>query len=352
MEDNKKKIESKEFLNKTVLITGATSGIGKACALFYLNEGAKVIMSGRDEKTLKDIGEKFPEQAITVKMDLSIDMQVYDLKSSVIETTGGADIIINCAGVMFDADSEKCFPQDYDYTIDVNLRSSFLMFRLFKEFLKPGVSIINVSCLYGSRPCQGCAGYAVSKAGVEALTRFAAAELAEIGVRVNCVTACPVDTNCYRFVGVSELEYSQIKERISNNIPMQRMANPEDIVRAIVFLSSNKRSGKITGQILKVDGGRSLTSSGYTPWKGSRIMNSRFEPTGVIGSLFGDMYKKFFKKEEVVVGFPTKDDEIDKYFNESNWATKSSDAHEKVMASYKNIEQNDVYLKKKYVDKK
>ena len=355
MEDNKRKIEAKEFLNKTVVITEASSGIGKACALYYLNEGAKVFLCGRDENSLREIGEKFPEQAITVVIDLSIDMQIYDLKSTVIENTGGADIIINCAGVMFDADTEKSFPQDYDYSLDVNMRSIFLMFRLFKEFIKSGVSIVNVSCLYGSKPWQGCTGYAMTKAGVEALTKFAAAELSEIGVRVNCVTACPVDTNCYRFVGVTEKEYSQIRERISKNIPMQRMANPEDIVRAISFLSSNKRSGKITGQIVKVDGGRSLTSSGYTPWMGSRQMNSRFEPDGVQGNLFGDIYKKIFKKKEEphqAQVFPTKDDEIDVYFNQSNWSTKSSDAHEKVMASYKNIEQNDAFLKKKYVDKK
>jgi hypothetical protein len=226
--------------------------------------------------------------------------------------------------------------------------------RLFKEFVKTGVSFVNVSCLYGSRPWQGCTGYSMTKAGVEALTRFAAVELADQGIRVNCVTACPVDTNCYRFVGVSEREYTLIKERISKNIPMQRMANPEDVVRAVSFLSSNKRSGKITGQIIKVDGGRSLTSSGYTPWRGSRLMNSRFEPDGIQSSLFGDLYKKYIKREEqpTVIPFPQKEDEIDKYFNESNWSTKSSDAHTKVMASYKNIEQNDAFLKKKFVDKK
>jgi len=196
----------------------------------------------------------------------------------------------------------------------------------------------------------------MTKAGVESLTRFAAAEMAEMGVRVNCVTACPVDTNCYRFVGIGEREYNQIKDRISKNIPMQRMANPEDIVKAISFLSSNKRSGKITGQIIKIDGGRSLTSSGYIPWKGSKVMNSRFEPNGVIGdNSLGDMFKKLFKKDEKKeeeVAFPLTEDDIDKYINQSNWSTKSSDAHEKVMASYKNIEQNDAFLKKKFVEGK
>jgi hypothetical protein len=195
----------------------------------------------------------------------------------------------------------------------------------------------------------------MTKAGLEALTKVAAMELAQKGVRVNCVSSCPVDTNCYRFVGFGEAEYSKLKERISKNIPMQRMANPEDIVRTIVFLSSNRRSGRITGQIIKVDGGRSLTTSGYIPWAGSKMMNSRFEPDGVLETnVLGNMMKKLFSKTETKqdIVFPLSEDDIDKYIVQSNFSTKLSDAHEKVMASYKNIEQNDNYLKKTFLKEK
>ncbi len=355
MESKKSKLEAKEFLNKIVLITGASSGVGKACALYYLNEGARVFLCGRDNVTLNEIGEKFPDQAITVKLDLTKDQHIYDLKSTVIENGGGLDIIINCAGILFDADTEKSFPQDYDYSVDTNLRSIYLLLNLFSEYLTKGVSVVNVSCLYGTRPCQGFTSFAMTKAGLEALTKVAAMELAQKGVRVNCVSSCPVDTNCYRFVGFGEAEYSKLKERISKNIPMQRMANPEDIVRTIVFLSSNRRSGRITGQIIKVDGGRSLTTSGYIPWAGSKMMNSRFEPDGVLETnVLGNMMKKLFSKTETKqdIVFPLSEDDIDKYIVQSNFSTKLSDAHEKVMASYKNIEQNDNYLKKTFLKEK
>ena len=342
-----------EFLNKRVIITGASSGIGKACAYYFLNAGAKVVLCGRDIKTLKKIGDKFPEQGAAIKVDLSGDLQLFDFKTSVVEILGGIDIMINCAGVLFDGDIEKTFPQDYDFTVDVNLRSVFAMLLHFKQFLAKGASIINVSCLYGSRPQAGMASYCMSKAGLEMLTKFAAAEFAELDIRVNAVSASPVDTNCQRYVGVGEREYAAFKAKISNNIPLGRMARPDDVAKMIVFLAS-KRSSKITGQILKSDGGRSLTSSGYVHWRGIKNMNSRFEPDGPsISYKMAELARKVGEKvgEVKPIQFPENEEEIDKLINEANWSTRLSEAHEKVTASYKSIEQNDIFLMNKFVNK-
>jgi NADP-dependent 3-hydroxy acid dehydrogenase YdfG len=150
-----KKEGTSEYLNKRVIITGASSGIGKACAYYFLNKGAKVVLCGRDIVTLKRIGDKFPDQGAAIKVDLSGDLQLYDFKSSVVEILGGIDIMINCAGVLFDGDVEKTFPQDYDFTVDVNLRSVFAMMLHFKQYLSKNASIINVSCLSGTRPQTG-----------------------------------------------------------------------------------------------------------------------------------------------------------------------------------------------------
>jgi 3-oxoacyl-[acyl-carrier protein] reductase len=100
---------------------------------------------------------------------------------------------------------------------------------------------------------------------LESLTKYAAAEFAPNGFRVNTVSACPVDTNCQRYVGVSESEYSQFKDRVGQNIPLGRMATPDEVAKAIIFLSS-ARAAKITGTVLKVDGGRGLTQSGFFTW--------------------------------------------------------------------------------------
>ena len=101
-----------EFLNRKFLVTGASSGVGNSLAYFLLNNGAKVLLCGRDIETLKKIGEKFPNQASACEIDLIQDLQIYDLKTSAIEVLGGIDCIINCAGIMFDGDLEKTFPQD------------------------------------------------------------------------------------------------------------------------------------------------------------------------------------------------------------------------------------------------
>lgn len=352
MENRRSVIDgANEFLNKRVIITGASSGIGKACALYYLNAGAKVVLCGRDIESMKKIGEKFPDQAAAIKVDLSGDLQLYDFKTSVIEILGGIDIMVNCAGILFDGDVEKTFPQDYDYTIDVNLRSVFALLLHFKQYLEKGASVINVSCLYGTRPQSGMTSYCMSKAGLEMLTKFAAAELAEFDIRVNGVTSCPVDTNSQRYVGVSEKEFMDFKYRVSKNIPLNRMARPDDVAKLIIFLSS-KRSAKTTGQILKVDGGRSLTSSGFVPWKGLKNMNARFEPDDVSNAYkVKDVWSKVSGKEKKHPVYPQTEDEIDKLLSEANWSTRLSEAHEKVTASYKSIDQNDAYLQNKFVKK-
>ena len=141
-------------------------------------------------------------------------------------------------------------------------------------------SIINISCFYGSRPMYGMISYAASKAGLEGLTRYAAAEFASIGIRVNAISACPVNTNALRYVEIPESQIEYFFKNMEKNIPLGRIAKPDDITKVIVFLAS-ERSKRITGQIIKVDGGRSLTSSGYVHYKGILNMNTRFEPDSI-----------------------------------------------------------------------
>ena len=122
----------------------------------------------------------------------------------------------------------------------------------------------------------GVISYAMSKAGLETLTRYAAAEFAYSSIRINAISACQIDTNSFRYVKVSEEEIYNFKKKMENNIPIGRIARTDDIVKVIIFLAS-KRSSKITGQIINVDGGE-VTSSGYIHYKGIRNMNVKYEP--------------------------------------------------------------------------
>ena len=346
---------SNEFLNKKIIVTGASSGIGLTTALYFLNCGAKVILAGRDIKTMKKICEdnKF-YNAIIMKLELKDDISIYDFKTSIVERFKTIDILINCAGVKMDGDLEKTYPQDFDYTLDVNLRSMFYLINNLSSFMEKNSSIINMSCLYGTNPMAGMISHNVSKAGLEALTRYAAAEFSGFGIRVNAITACPVDTNSMRLMQVENSEIEKFNKNMEKNIPLGRIARPDDITKVIVFLAS-ERSKNITGQIIRVDGGRGLTSSGYVHYRGMMNMNSRFEPDGEkkqINNLFGlgDLIGVKIKKKEEV---PKDEKELKRFINnkikESNFSTNLSDAFASSNPSYKIVDNNDQRLTDKFL---
>lgn len=330
--------ENSEFLNKKIIVVGASSGIGLSTALFFLNCGAQVIMAGKDVNTMKQICEKHNfSNAIIMKLDLVKDIHIYDFKASVIERFNTIDILVNCAGVKLYGDVEKTFPQDFDFTLDINLRSIYYLIYNLAGYMNQNGSIINISCLYGSRPMYGMISYCASKAGLEGLTKYAAAEFAPIGIRVNAISACPVNTNSFRYLNITESEIEYFNKKMEKNIPLGRIAKPDDITKVIAFLAS-ERSKKITGQIIKVDGGRSLTSSGYVHYKGMQNMNTRFEPDAEKAIYWASNLFNFNKNKQ-----PPKNQSdlikfIDDKINESNFSTKSDDAY--MISSYKDMELN------------
>ena len=342
---------SNEFLNKHVIVTGASSGIGQSVALYFLNCGAQVILAGQDVDTMRQMTEnKFPNATI-MQVDLTSDMHIYDFKTSIVERLQSIDIIVNCAGVQLDGDVEKTFPQDFDYTIDINLRAVFTLIKSLSPFLNTPSSIINMSCLYGSRPCTGLISYAISKSGLETLTKYAAAEFSPLGIRVNAITACPIETNNMRLIKVSDGEISLFKKKMQKCIPLGRMGRPDDIVRVVSFLAS-ERSSKITGQIIRVDGGRGLTSSGYVHYRGMKNMNSRFEPDGVIMGEWFNSIKKEVIGDKII--FPINDQNdlknfVDEKILESNFSTNLLDAHMNINTKYKIVEPNDQKLIQNYL---
>ena len=305
-----------EFYMKKVVITGASSGIGACCATYFLNCGSQVVLVGRDVQSMKSTAAKFPKTSTVIKCDLIKDEQIEDLKNSIFNIFKSIDILINCAGLKLDSDIEKTFPQDFDYSLNLNLRCVFLLIKNLN--FNPNSSIVNVSCLYGTRPMQGLISFCMAKAGLEAFTKSAAGELAKDNIRVNCVSCCPIISNSLRYVQANEKENNLMEEKMKKNVPLGRMGYPSDPAKAIVFLCS-KRAESITGQIIKVDGGRNLTSSGYVHYKGYNNMNSRFEPDDE------NLWNKFnifnyFKKNEINVVKKLEkmnEKELDKFINKT-----------------------------------
>ena len=122
-----------EFFGKSILITGASSGLGLALATFFLNSGANVIITGRDIESLNTLYNTFPKNTTVIHCNLCIDRDIVNLRNKVIEKFGSLDILITCAGMKYSGDIEKTFPDEFDEMVDINLRSVFILTKLFNE---------------------------------------------------------------------------------------------------------------------------------------------------------------------------------------------------------------------------
>jgi NAD(P)-dependent dehydrogenase (short-subunit alcohol dehydrogenase family) len=340
-----------EFYNKNIVITGASSGIGLSAAFYFLNSNAKLILACQDVASMENICKQnhFSNAAI-IKTDLEKKEQIEKLLAYITKLFPSIDILINCAGIKLDCDIEKSYEEDFKYTVNVNLRSIFLMLKELRPYFSQEASVINLSCLYGTRPMCGVISYAMSKAGLETLTRYAAAEFANLNIRINAISACPVNTNSFRYIKVSEEEIDYFNKKMEKNIPLGRIAEADDIVKVIIFLAS-KRSSKITGQIIKVDGGRSLTSSGYLHYKGIQNMNVKFEPDSVN---IKNYLKNIFQKEQKVLEKPITDKEklkkfIDETITQSNYTTRDTEAHRTIISNYYKVRETDSTLTNRYL---
>ena len=341
-----------EFSKKNILITGASSGVGLYSAFYFLNQNANVILACQDTVSVKNICKKNNFlNAIILKVDLEKLGQIKTFVTCVTNMFQTIDILINCAGIKLDNDLLTTYSEDFDYTMNTNLRSVFILIKELRPYFSQGASIINMSCLYGTKPMCGFISYAMSKAGLETLTKYAAAELAYLNIRINAISACPVNTNSLRYIMLSENEINEFNKKMKKNIPLGRIAEGDDIVKVIIFLAS-KRSKKITGQIIKVDGGRALTSSGYVHYKGMLNMNSKIEPDkeviNVENACFG------FMNKNGIMDKPIKDKEelkkfVENTIKESNFSTRNLEAFFNVKNTYYPVKNNNNILSKKYL---
>ena len=243
--------------DNVVLVTGALSGIGKATAIAFAKEGAKVVVSGRREaegenlvKELNDLGA----EAIFVRTDVRHETDVEQLVAKTIERFGRLDIAVNNAGTEGTPGPIVAqTPESYAETFDTNVLGVLLsMKHQLKAMEKQGSgSIINVSSVLGRKGMANVSVYAASKFAVEGLTKVAALEYAHTGIRVNVVAPGPIETPMLtRFAGGSE----ENKEGLKAHVPVQRLGLPDEIAQTIVFLGSSK-SPFLTGQSIAVDGG-------------------------------------------------------------------------------------------------
>jgi 3-oxoacyl-[acyl-carrier protein] reductase len=342
-----------EFSKKNVIITGASSGVGLYSAFYFLNQNANVILACQDEISVIKLLEKYNfKNAYILKVDLEKLGQIKTFINYITEIFTSIDILINCAGIKLDNDILTTHSEDFDYTMNTNLRSVFILIKELRPYFSQGASIINMSCMYGTKPMCGFISYSMSKAGLETLTKYAAAEMAYLNIRINAISACPINTNSLRYINISEKEIKEFNKKMRKNIPLGRIAEGDDIVKVIIFLAS-KRSKKITGQIIKVDGGRGLTSSGYVHYKGLFNMNSKIEPDKDIILQSGDICYNLCEKNKIMDKPITDKNELKKFVEKtiknSNFSTRNMEAFYNVKNDYYQVENNNNLLSQKFL---
>src|SRR3989440_846170 len=245
-------------MSPVVLITGALTGIGRATAVAFAKEGASIVVSGRREaegKALEAELRSLGAEAAFIRADVRREDDVSSLIDQTVARFGRIDAAVNAAGTEGrPGPVTEQTAESYAATFDTNVLGTLLsMKQELRVMMAQGHgSIVNVSSTYGHMGAAGASVYAASKHAIEGLTKSAALEAAESGVRVNAVAPGPIETGMLnRFTGTDER-----KAGLITTVPLKRVGAPEEVAQTIVFLSSDKASF-ITGASFLVDGGKS-----------------------------------------------------------------------------------------------
>jgi NAD(P)-dependent dehydrogenase (short-subunit alcohol dehydrogenase family) len=255
-------MEEREFSDKVVFVTGATSGIGRACALGFAGKGAKVACVGRKPEALDDTAneiQRLGSEALTIRADLSNESEANEALAAAVRKFGGIDVMVNAAGHIANGTIETTSLEEWDKMLNVNLRTIFnLMQKALPSLIERKGNIVNVSSVTGLRSFPGVLAYCVSKAGLDQLTRCSALELASKGVRVNAVNPGVVVTEIHKRGGMNDDAYAAFLEHSKQTHPLGRVGKADEIADLVMFLASSRASW-ITGGTYSIDGGRAQT---------------------------------------------------------------------------------------------
>lgn len=252
--------------DKIAIVTGAGSGQGRAIAVMFAREGAKVVLADLNpeaaEAAAAEIGEAGRDRLLIVPTDVSREAQVKKLVDRTVERFGGVDILVNCAGRLGPPGKETAdllTMEEWDRTLAVNLIGPWLGIKYAAPVMKArgGGVIINVASTAGLRPFAGAAPYCVSKAGLLMLTKTVALEYVAANIRVNAICPGHIDTPMMDAV-IGDMEAQGMTEARQNvhdrSNPMQRLGRPEEVASVALFLACED-SSFVTGSYILVDGG-------------------------------------------------------------------------------------------------
>jgi len=238
--------------NKVAIVTGASRGIGLEIAKIFYENGAKIVITDIDDKTLSIVNKEFDDSKniLSIVSDVSISDSVTNMIKTTIEKFNKIDILVNCAGITRDNLIIRMKENDWDNVINTNLKSVFLTSKIAGRYMMKEKSgnIINISSVVGIIGNAGQTNYSASKAGVIGMTKSLAKEFASRNIRVNAIAPGFIDTTMTKNLK------ENAKEQLIDAILLKRLGTTKDIANAALFLASSL-SDYITGQTLVVDGG-------------------------------------------------------------------------------------------------
>jgi glucose 1-dehydrogenase/3-oxoacyl-[acyl-carrier protein] reductase len=253
----------KDFEGRSAWVTGGGAGIGRGIALHLARAGARVTCVDVDEEAALAVAQEIRKaggEALGLRADVSAEGDVARAIRSATEAFGGIDVLVNNAGVVLIKSFESSTLEEWDRTLRINLRSMFVCSQYALPWLRRSQagSIVNISSMAATRFTVPHVPYAASKAGVLALTRDLAVELAPDGIRVNAVAPGPIATQMVRTWDDEQIEAA------GAHFLLGRMGRPEDIAEAVGFLAS-ERASYVTGAVLPVTGGADLSIPSVMP---------------------------------------------------------------------------------------
>ncbi|MEH2624940.1 NAD(P)-dependent dehydrogenase (short-subunit alcohol dehydrogenase family) [Bradyrhizobium sp. AZCC 1719] len=239
---------------KVAVITGGSAGMGLATARLFADEGAKVVITGRDQAALDAAAQSIGNGADAVRSDIAKMADVDALREHVEKKHGRVDIIFANAGGARPNMFEYMSEEEFDFTVGTNFKGTYFTVQKLLPLMTSGGSVIlNTSTLSAQgRPYVSV--YSATKAAIRSLARSLTAELSEKGIRVNAMAPGYIDTDLARKGGMSEEMIEQTKTQVHAQIPMHRSGTVDEIARAVLFLASDD-SAYVTGTELCVDGG-------------------------------------------------------------------------------------------------
>lgn len=243
------------FENKVVFVTGASRGIGRACAVAFARARAKSVVvnyAGNEAAAKETCGlvEGAGARALPMKFDVASPAECSRAVEAVVKEHGALDVLVNNAGISLDGLILRYKDEDWERTLSVNLKSVFNLCRAAARPMmkQKGGAIVNLTSVVGEVGNAGQSAYAASKAGMIGFTKSLARELASRKIRVNCVAPGFVDTDMTR--GIPEAARTKLLEAI----PLERMGSAPEVANAVLFLASDL-AAYITGEVLRVNGG-------------------------------------------------------------------------------------------------